>query len=95
MFQFFSSRVDLEHTVLALCVKHRTMPFLDTLVTPQEDGTLTTSVYRKATDADLDHQWDRHHVLACKHSVINTLTHRAKAVCANSNSTSVPKRIHT
>ena len=25
------------------------MPFLDTLVTPQEDGTLTTSVYSKST----------------------------------------------
>ena len=27
-------------------------------------------------------QWDCHHNLACKYSVINTLTHRAKAVCS-------------
>ena len=28
--------------------------------------------------------WDSHHNLACKFSVINTLTHRARAVCSNS-----------
>ena len=60
------------------------MPFLDTLVTPQDDGTLTTSVYRKPTYTDLYLQWNSHHNLACKYSVINTLTHRAKAVCSNS-----------
>ena len=60
------------------------MPFLDTLVTPKEDGTLTTCVYRKPTHTDLYFQWDSHHNLACKFSVINTLTHRARAVCSNS-----------
>ena len=60
------------------------MPFLDTLGTPQEDGTLTTRVYRKLTHTDLYLQWDSHHNLACKYSVINTLTHRAKAVCFSS-----------
>ena len=59
-------------------------PFLDTLVTPQEDGTLTTSVYRKPTQTDFYLQWDSHNNLACKYSVVNTLTHRAKAVCFNS-----------
>ena len=60
------------------------MPFLDILVTPQEDGTLTTRVYRKPTHTDQYLQWDSHHNLACKYSVINTLTHRAKAVCSSS-----------
>ena len=60
------------------------MPFLDTLVSPQEDGTFTTSVYRKPTHTDQYLQWDRHHNLACKYSVINTITYRAKAVCSNS-----------
>ena len=60
------------------------MPFLDTLGTPQEDGTLTTCVYRKPSHTDLYLQWDSHHNLAYKYSVINTLTHRAKAVCSNS-----------
>ena len=60
------------------------MPFLDTLVTLEEDGTLTTSVYRKPTHTDLYLQWDSHHNLACKYSVINTLIHRTKVVCSNS-----------
>ena len=60
------------------------MPFLDILVTPQEDGTLTTRVYRKPTHTDQYLQGDSHHNLACKYSVINTLTHRAKAVCSSS-----------
>ena len=60
------------------------MPFLDILVTPQEDGTLTTRVYRKLTHTDQYIQWDSQHNLACKYSVINTLTHRAKAVCSSS-----------
>ena len=54
------------------------MPFLDALATPQEDGTLTICVYRKPTHTDLCLQWDNHHNLACKYSVINTLTDRAK-----------------
>ena len=60
------------------------IPFLDTLVKPQEDGTLTTSIYWKPTHTDLYLQWDSHHNLACKYSVINTITHRAKAECSNS-----------
>ena len=60
------------------------MPFLDILVTSQEDGTLTSKVYRKPTHTDQYLQWDSHHNLTCKYSVINTLTHRAMAVCSNS-----------
>ena len=59
------------------------MPFLDTLVTPQDDGTLTTSGYRKSTKTDLYHHWDSHHNWSCKYSVNNILTHMAKAVCSN------------
>ena len=59
------------------------MPFLDMLVTPQEDGTQKTSVYKKPTHTDLYPQWDSLYNMACKYSVINTLTHRAKAVCSN------------
>ena len=48
------------------------MPFLDILVTSQEDGTLTTRVYRKPTHTDQYLQWDSHHNLACKYIMINT-----------------------
>ena len=57
------------------------MPFLDTLVILQPDGTLATSVYRKPTHTDQHLQWDRHHNISAKYSVMNTLHHRAKAVC--------------
>ena len=59
------------------------MPFLDTLVTINGDGSLNTKVYRKPTHTDLYLQWDSHHTIAAKYSVINTLHHRAKAVSSN------------
>ena len=43
----------------------------------------STCVYRRPTHTDLYLQWDSHYNLAFKFSVINTLTHRAKAVCSN------------
>ena len=39
------------------------MPFLDTLVTPQADGCLLTTVYRKPTQTNQYLQWDSHHQL--------------------------------
>ena len=59
------------------------MPFLDTLVIINGDGSLNTKVYRKPTHTDLYLQLDSHHSIAAKYSVINTLHHRAKAVCSN------------
>ena len=59
------------------------IPFLDTIVMPQSDGSLLTSVYRKPTHTDQYLQWNSHHHLSGKFSVINTLKHRAKAVCSN------------
>ena len=58
------------------------IPFLDTIVMPQPDKSLTTSVYRKPTHTDLYSWWDCHHHLSAKFSVINTLKHRAKTVCS-------------
>ena len=37
------------------------LPFLDTLVTVQEDGILSTSIYRKPTHTNQYLQWDSHH----------------------------------
>ena len=54
------------------------LPFLDTLVTIQPDNTLSTSVYRKPTHTDQYLHWDSNHHITAKHSVYNTLAHRAK-----------------
>ena len=59
------------------------MPFLDILVTPGRDGSCSTSVYRKPTHTDLYLQWDSHHTLTAKYSVIGTLQHRANTICSN------------
>ena len=59
------------------------MPFLDILVTPGRDGSLSTSVYRKPTHTDLYLQWDSHHTLTSKYSVIGTLQHRAQTICSS------------
>ena len=58
------------------------MPSLDTLITPKEDGSLGTTVYRKPTHTDLYLQWDSHHTIPSKYSVIGTLHHRAQAICS-------------
>ena len=59
------------------------LPFLDTIVLIQPDNSLLTSVYRKPTHTDLYLQWDTHHHLSAKYSVIKTLRQRAKTVCSN------------
>ena len=58
------------------------MPFLDILVTPEDDGSLKTSVFRKTTHTDLYLQWDSHHTIPSKYSVAGTLFHRASTVCS-------------
>ena len=58
------------------------IPFLDTTVKPDADGKLSITVYRKPTHTDQYLQWDSHHHLSAKFSVIQTLSHRAKTVCS-------------
>ena len=58
------------------------IPFLDTIVKPEADGTLSITVYRKPTLTDQYLQWDSHHHLSAKFSVILTLSHRASTVCS-------------
>ena len=59
------------------------IPYLDTIVKPEADGNLSIIVYKKPTHTDQYLQWDHHHHLSAKFSVINTLTHRAQTVCSN------------
>ena len=55
----------------------------DILVTPERDGSLITSVFRKPTHTDLYLQWDSHHPLTTKYGEIGTLQHRANTICSN------------
>ena len=56
----------------------RSIPFLDILITPGEDGRLDTTVYRKPTHTDQYMHWDSHHTISSKSSVVGTLHHRAR-----------------
>ena len=58
------------------------IPFLDSLVMPQPDGSIKTTVFRKPTHTGMYLHWDSYHNLSAKYSVINTLRHRAKTVCS-------------
>ena len=58
------------------------IPFLDTIVMPQPDNSLLTTVFRKPTHTDLYLHWNSHHHLSAKFRVVNTLKHRAKTVCS-------------
>ena len=62
------------------------IPFLDTWNTPQRDGSLQTKVYRKPTHTHQYLQWDSHHSISNKYSVISSLMHRAKDVCSSKQS---------
>ena len=53
------------------------------LITPDEDGRLNTTVYRKPTHTDQYLHWDSHHAITSKYSVIGTLYHRARTICSN------------
>ena len=59
------------------------MPFLDILITPKEDGSLSITVYRKPTHTDLYLQWDSNHTVSSKYSVVRTLHHRAQIICSS------------
>ena len=60
------------------------IPFLDILLMPQADETFTPKIYRKPDHTDVYLQWDSHHNLAARYSVINTLTHRTRTLCSTS-----------
>ena len=57
--------------------------FLDILLTPGEDGKITTSVFRKPTHTDLYMQWDSNHAISSKYSVIGILHYRANTICSS------------
>ena len=58
------------------------IPFLDTMVKPEANGSLSITVYRKPTHTDQYLQWDSHHNLSAKFSVINTPSPTGPKLCA-------------
>ena len=59
------------------------IPFLDVLIIPDEEGNLKTTVYRKPTHRDLYLQWDSNHTVSSKYSVVGSLQHIANTICSN------------
>ena len=53
------------------------LPFLDVLLTHDPHGTISTSVYRKPTHTDKYLDFDSHHLLSHKKSVVCNLLTRA------------------
>ena len=53
------------------------------LVIPKQMVVSVLQCTEKPTDTDLYLQWDNHHTIAAKYSVVNTLHHRARGVCFN------------
>ena len=70
-----------------------TIPSLDTIVKPEADNTLYITVYRKPTLTDQYLQWDSHHHLLSKYSVICKLTQGPKQ-CTTSQSCSKKEMDH-
>ena len=62
------------------------LPFLDILITPDNEGRLNTTVYRKPTHTDQYLHWDSLHPISLKYSVVETLHHRARTICSNKQS---------
>ena len=59
------------------------LPVLDILITPDNEGRLNTTVYSKPIHMDQYLHWDSLHPISSKYSVVGTLHHRARTVCSN------------
>nr|VZI10408.1 unnamed protein product [Spirometra erinaceieuropaei] len=62
--------------------KDGTLPFLDVRVTRQEDGTLQTGVFRKATNTEKILHYNSNHPLSHKRSCVRTLFRRTNTHCS-------------
>ena len=59
------------------------MPFLDVLLMREEDGTVSTLVYRKPTHTDQYLAFESYHRIGHKRAVVRTLMNRAEALCSS------------
>ena len=60
------------------------LPFLNVCLQRDDNGSLTTSVFRKATHTNQYLSFDSHHSVAHKAAVVRTLMHRASTLSLNS-----------
>ena len=61
----------------------RSLPFLDVSSVVQEDGTIKTKVYRKATHTDQYLNFNSNHPQEHKRGVVKTLMHRADSIVSD------------
>ena len=66
-----------------LSVNYKINAFSGHLVTHQPDGSLNTTVYRKPSHSNLYFQWESHHIISAKCSVVNTLHQSNRTVCSS------------
>ena len=62
--------------------ENNSLPFLDILLLRQEDGSIKTSVFRKPTHTDKYLDFNSHHPLSRKSSVVRTLYHRSHTLAS-------------
>ena len=72
--------------------KDNTIPLLDTTVTRDLDGLLTTTVYRKPTYTDYYLAYDSHHPPSVKRGIVKCLYDRAKHLTTKSSVISEEKK---
>ena len=88
--QQFRHHINTQDHTIQFTVKepdqHGSLPFLDTKVTPGPSNILSTTVYRKPIHTDEYLHWNSNHFIRAKHSVYNTLAHRAKVVSSDQQS---------
>ena len=63
-------------------ITHKKLPFLDTEMTPTDDGTISTSVYYKETNSHNILRYDSSHPASCKNSIPYVQCIRLRRICS-------------